>query len=341
MAGAFRSRDGRTDRRLPIVVALLATTVVFGIAAALVEPDPLPVAATDLADMVFVEGGPFSTAGIARTVEPFWIDRFEVTEERWRRYVAETGRPIPPLDPTRTADHPVRNVSFDEAVAYSAWYFKRLPTNVEWERASLGPGGSELPWGSGYLDDAANTAEAWAAVRDQWPDVGRVGTFEAGKSACGAYDMIGNVAEWTSSAPDDLLYTLVDDAWRDEIRVARLFGERHIVVRGGSFQRRMRGRSSLETVENALTRSFEIGFRTVIAAREVELQRRLLPLLKRLGRRDPWSLLFTVPMAEDAIDAIGPAALPYLERALRGSIGAGTRARLERLITRIREKAGP
>jgi formylglycine-generating enzyme required for sulfatase activity len=92
-------------------------------------------------------------------VGPFWIDRVEVTNARYRRCVEAGACPLPLGglldDPTR-AEHPVVVVSWRQAVAYCAWAGQRLPTEAEWEKAARGVDGRRYPWGDRFEPDRAN-----------------------------------------------------------------------------------------------------------------------------------------------------------------------------------------
>jgi hypothetical protein len=80
-----------------------------------------------------------------------------------------------------------------EARRFAHWRFCRLPRRDEWEYAATGRGGYNYPWGNLF-------APAW--VNDAALGLGSttpVGTFESGRDDEGAYDLLGNVAEWTES----------------------------------------------------------------------------------------------------------------------------------------------
>ena len=82
-------------------------------------------------------------------LKEFYIDKYEVTNIQYKEFIETTGHRSPPhwrnrtFPEARKSDHPVVNVSWDDAVAYGTWIGKRLPTEAEWERAALGSGTQE------------------------------------------------------------------------------------------------------------------------------------------------------------------------------------------------------
>ncbi|MBI3650589.1 MAG: SUMF1/EgtB/PvdO family nonheme iron enzyme [Acidobacteria bacterium] len=132
------------------------------------------------------------------TVKPFFIDLYEVTCEEYQKFLAATGHPAPPgwsnsRYPIGAARQPVAGVSWDDANAYAAWIGKRLPTEEEWEYAARGTDSRRYPWGDDWKDGAANINSSGIGHPTD------VGLHAAGTSPSGAFDMIGNVWEWTAS----------------------------------------------------------------------------------------------------------------------------------------------
>ncbi len=140
-------------------------------------------------------------------LDSFYIDKYEVTVERYRQCVnagscdeprsREDSRFCNWGHPERGA-HPVNCVTWSMARDYCKWAGKRLPTEAEWERAARGTDGRKYPWGN----DGANCNVA--IMKDKYGGCGEfrtwpVGSKPKGASPSGAMDMAGNVWEWTAS----------------------------------------------------------------------------------------------------------------------------------------------
>ena len=171
--------------------------------------------------MVAVPGGTASFQGTSVDLKPFWIDRFEVSNRDFKRFVDEggyrrgelwkhpierdgrtlawedgvrelvdsTGRPGPPHWELGTYlegqdQHPVEGISWYEAAAYAEFAGKKLPSVYQWTRAAGATGGfSEILTASNF--SGKGTAP--------------LGSF-AGLGPYGTYDMAGNANEWCFNA---------------------------------------------------------------------------------------------------------------------------------------------
>ncbi len=102
------------------------------------------------------------------TLPDFRIGKFPVTNQEYAAFLAaEKQHPQPDSwflreAPAGREDHPVTDVSWEDAAAYCAWLREetgrryRLPTEAEWERAARGTDGRAYPWGDAWEDGWCN-----------------------------------------------------------------------------------------------------------------------------------------------------------------------------------------
>ena len=177
-------------------------------------------------------------------LKSYWIDIFEVNNEKYLEFVKATGH-RPALDstcqtekcregnlwkgesfPGRIRGQPVTQVSWYDADAYCRWKGKRLPTEAEWEKAARGPSGNKYPWGNSPPKSKATFMRKWRGVYTMT----EVGSYSTGVSIYGVYDMAGNVWVWVS----DWYYRTYYRFGKKKNPKSPLDGE-FKVVRGGSW----------------------------------------------------------------------------------------------------------
>ena len=181
------------------------------------------------------------------TIDPFHLDPYEVTNRQFEQFVQATvyqttaekeGTAFvwtnnqqgwqqtkgatwrqpeagPDVFASDRVEHPVVNVSWNDAEAYCRWAGKRLPTEAEFEYATRAGTQTTYWWGnfSPGLRQVANVADENArtlllAVITGYEDgavtTAPVGSYDA--NPFGLFDMTGNVAEWTADRADGLYY---------------------------------------------------------------------------------------------------------------------------------------
>lgn len=219
-------------------------------------------------DMVSIPGGllRFGEGSGKRTrqvrVSPFWMDRHEVTNDQYKRFIDATGHRAPDVMPFEyfqkkfnwmkdgyeeylrlatpfrwknrmypqgKAGHPVVLVSWDDAQAYARWAGKRLPTEAEWEYAARGGlAGPSYPWGNGPDRSKANVSES------DYLGTTPVGFIPSGHNPWGLWDMCGNASEWVQDAFSE------DPFPEGAINPKGPSSGRYRIMRGGSWRSSIR-----------------------------------------------------------------------------------------------------
>lgn len=165
-------------------------------------------------------------------------------------------------------DHPVVQVSWNDALAYCNWAGRALPTEAQWEYAARGGlDGQRYPWGNElYASDGKHMCNIW---QGRFPDVNTADDGFVGPAPVrsfppngfGLYESSGNVWEWCMDwfLPKYYLNSPAGDPVGPTVGHGR-------VIRGGSFlchasycnRYRISARSS-NTADSAAS---NIGFRT-------------------------------------------------------------------------------
>lgn len=161
--------------------------------------------------------------------------------------------------------YPVVAVAYEDAQAYAEWAGRRLPSENEWEWAARGASPAPADVGAEAFDaegrPVANTWQGMFPFRDDGDDgftgLAPVGCFPA--NAHGAYDMIGNVWEWTSTPFAGARITDVTRGGEVEARVLK--GGSNLCARNFC----SRFRSGARQPGDPNLGMSHIGFRTVAA----------------------------------------------------------------------------
>lgn len=220
-------------------------------------------------------------------VSSFEIDRFEVTVGEYRKCVSSGACGLTPLV---TGDRrylraglPMVNVNYQDAVDYCTWRKKRLPTEAEWEKAARGTKRWRWPWGNHDRKDGHNhgkpdsntvmllrgqqlpiSHKVYPAFRPDASDGAkyavRPGFMRWSESPYGAYDMAGNVSEWTADWFSTEGYRGLPSF--NPHRKRAQAGHRYRSVRGGSWaDPKYMGRTYMRSHALPGSRSAHRGFR--------------------------------------------------------------------------------
>jgi formylglycine-generating enzyme required for sulfatase activity/serine/threonine protein phosphatase PrpC len=146
-------------------------------------------------------------------VSSFMVSVYEVTFAEYDRFANATGRKKPKSSGWDRKTHPVFEVSWDDALAYTRWLSKqtgkryRLLSEAEWEYVARAGTTTSFWWGTRAGAGNAHCFDCKTDFSTSKP--ARIGTYKP--NAFGLYDTAGNLFEWVhdcyhagyKDAPDD------------------------------------------------------------------------------------------------------------------------------------------
>jgi sulfatase modifying factor 1 len=208
----------------------------------------------------FVMGDDESSPKRPLFVDAFYMDRFETTTGRYRKYLEGTGSDRVPdywdqIAGEGSDEMPVIGVSWNEANAYCRWAGKRLPTEAEWEKAARGTDERPFPWGqSPPTVERANHLNSSPGPYDT--ALSPVGSHAAGKSPYGVDDLAGNASEWVADWYSESFTS--DDVYNPR---GPADGEKKVIRGGGRYDPVPRLSATWRMYASPDTRTDDIGFR--------------------------------------------------------------------------------
>lgn len=184
----------------------------------------------------------------------------------------------PNSDVSMKGNHPVTQVSWNDAVAFCRWATEvagcrvQLPTEAQWEKAARGEDGREWPWGNRAPNQKRcnfNTATKGTTPVGRYsahlhPDL----ATQDGDSPYGCSDMAGNVWEWCADWFDEETYQRQEDQENRDPLGPRKGKWR--VIRGGAFDEDSDSlRCASRDGDDPSSRNDNSGFRVCVDLSEV------------------------------------------------------------------------
>lgn len=153
------------------------------------------------------------------------ITKHPITNQHYKDFLDELPqKPVPEgwdadarVFPEGKANHPVINVTYQDALDFCAWAGCRLPSQQQWLKAARGKDKRLFPWKySPKQIPFGNCREA------RFCGTTPVDQFPTGSSPFGVMDMLGNVWEWTCSK-DETSQVLLGGCWSSSLEELNVF----------------------------------------------------------------------------------------------------------------------
>jgi formylglycine-generating enzyme required for sulfatase activity len=196
----------------------------------------------------------------------YFIDKHEVSNAEYKKFLDATGHVKPKYWEDERFNHPnqpVVGVSWFDAMAYSRWKGRRLPTEAEWEKAARGNDDRLYPWGEKWTKGKKLYFVNVFGVEDRYEFTAPVNYYATGASPFGVLNMAGNVWEWCLDWYDKDYYRISPELDPEGPEAKQMK-----VLRGGSWVNDIDGVQVTQRARNLPEMQNNIyGFRTILPLR--------------------------------------------------------------------------
>jgi formylglycine-generating enzyme required for sulfatase activity len=187
--------------------------------------------------MALIPAGEISREASTQSIhlDSFYIDKTEVTQIKFKQIMGDTKFFF------KGDNHPAEQISWYKAKAYCEKIGKRLPSELEWEKAAKGGSNTKYYWGK--------KPEAKYSWFGGDYDLGHHPVAKKQPNLFGLFDTSGNVWEWTATTDN------LKSKYSEEIHYKR-------VAKGGAFNVSANLITSNSRLSlHAKNRLFNVGFR--------------------------------------------------------------------------------
>ena len=186
---------------------LLLSTILLPLIGKTQLPEKLQIQWVEIPGGTFTMGSP--TIEIGRdtdevehevVISPFMVSKYEITYDQFIFFCKATGYKKPTSEDQEKGNHPIVNVDWNDAVAFSNWIGCRLLTEAEWEYVCRAGTNTPFYYGDKITSDQVNFDGNYPYNQSpKSSSKGKpvpVGSYKPNK--WGVHDMHGNVWEWVS-----------------------------------------------------------------------------------------------------------------------------------------------
>lgn len=199
-------------------------------------------------------------------ISSFQMTTYPITNLDYRKFIETTNYPKPACwdkPEFNKDDHPLVEISWDDAKAFARWLGGDLPTEAQWEYAARSckriAQGSVYPWGNESPTITRANINSFVSR-----STSAVKAYPDGRNELGFYDLCGNVWEWCRDVWSDKYYSVITNGVIDPVNQETNENSDERSLRGACYDSLIsQGRCTARFHDSKDSKMPWIGFRVV------------------------------------------------------------------------------